>query len=119
MVVHPSVYFVLDLYNRSGVGESLAAIADPLEAFRGSAFMKRRRDMLDPWIAESELGAMGRGTLKDCRVLVCGRAGVGKSTLINRVFGFPVVSSDTAVQSLSAITKSTADSGVLRRSWCP
>ncbi|KXJ95977.1 hypothetical protein Micbo1qcDRAFT_231121 [Microdochium bolleyi] len=89
-IIHPSVYFVLDLYNRLGVGESLAPTLDALDAFRRSAFMKRGRATLDPWIAESELGSLGRGALKDCRVLVCGRAGVGKSTLINRVFGFPV-----------------------------
>ncbi|KAH7034861.1 uncharacterized protein B0I36DRAFT_84926 [Microdochium trichocladiopsis] len=89
-VIHPSVFFVLDLYNRLGIGESLVPINDALDTFRKTAFMKRKRDTLDPWIAESELGALGRGALKDCRVLVCGRAGVGKSTLINKVFGFPV-----------------------------
>lgn len=45
---------------------------------------------MDPWRAT--LADLGGPELKNCRVLVCGRAGVGKSTLINKVFGSIVVS---------------------------
>jgi hypothetical protein len=90
-IVHPSVFFGSDLYGRLGISDALASILDELTVFRDAKMIKKGPTKLDPWIAETDFGSLGMSTLKDCRVLVCGRAGVGKSTLINRVFGVPVV----------------------------
>jgi len=43
----------------------------------------------DPWMMA--LKTAPEATAKACRILVCGRTGVGKSTLINKVFGVPLV----------------------------
>lgn len=45
----------------------------------------------DPWLT-LEMEAAPQADVKACRILVCGRTGVGKSTLINKVFGVPMVS---------------------------
>jgi ribosome biogenesis GTPase A len=41
-----------------------------------------------PWLEGLELQASG---VKAFRILVCGKTGVGKSTLINKVFGVEMV----------------------------
>ncbi|THZ41391.1 hypothetical protein D6C87_05756 [Aureobasidium pullulans] len=40
--------------------------------------------------SESDAHPAPQGDVKACRILVCGRTGVGKSTLINKVFGVPM-----------------------------
>ncbi|KAI0969771.1 hypothetical protein F4678DRAFT_438136 [Xylaria arbuscula] len=90
-VIHPSVYFVSDVYDRLGFTGELNQYIDGLNNFRLSAFVKHEVQgsaYMDPWRAT--LADLGGPELKNCRVLVCGRAGVGKSTLINKVFGTTV-----------------------------
>jgi predicted GTPase len=43
---------------------------------------------LPPWLEGLQLQASG---VKAFRILVCGKTGVGKSTLINKVFGVELV----------------------------
>ncbi|KAI3323148.1 hypothetical protein HD806DRAFT_498124 [Xylariaceae sp. AK1471] len=87
-IIHPSVYFVCDVYDRLGLAGGLNSYLDGLNIFRQSSFVKHEVQgsaYMDPWRAT--LADLGGPELKNCRVLVCGRAGVGKSTLINKVFG--------------------------------
>ncbi|KAI1266061.1 hypothetical protein F5Y18DRAFT_416856 [Xylariaceae sp. FL1019] len=87
-IVHPSVYFINDIYDRLGLGGNMMQYAEGLDNFRQSRFAKHEvygKVHMDPWRAS--LADLGGEELKNCRVLVCGRAGVGKSTLINKVFG--------------------------------
>ncbi|KAI1355018.1 hypothetical protein F5Y01DRAFT_271992 [Xylaria sp. FL0043] len=87
-IIHPSVYFVTDVYDRLGFTGELNQYIDGLNNFRHSGFVKTEIEgsaYMDPWRAT--LADLGGPELKNCRVLVCGRAGVGKSTLINKVFG--------------------------------
>ncbi|KAK0369223.1 hypothetical protein CLIM01_13420 [Colletotrichum limetticola] len=84
-VVHPSVYFLLDTYPTLGIRQALKGLRDHLDDYREKASLSHFRNNaqvpLDPWIRE---------VLPDftsCRILICGNAGVGKSTLLNRVFG--------------------------------
>ncbi|KAI0408135.1 hypothetical protein F4802DRAFT_550661 [Xylaria palmicola] len=87
-IIHPSVYFVSDVYDRLGFTGELNPYIDGLNNFRHSGFVKQEAQgtaYMDPWRAT--LADLGGPELKNCRVLVCGRAGVGKSTLINKVFG--------------------------------
>ncbi|KAI1284593.1 hypothetical protein F5Y07DRAFT_393557 [Xylaria sp. FL0933] len=87
-IIHPSVYFVTDVYDRLGFTGELNQYIDGLNNFRHSGFAKNEIEgsaYMDPWRAT--LADLGGPELKNCRVLVCGRAGVGKSTLINKVFG--------------------------------
>ncbi|KAJ2994029.1 hypothetical protein NUW58_g1658 [Xylaria curta] len=87
-IIHPSVYFVSDVYDRLGFTGELNPYIDGLNNFRQTGFVKHEVEgnvYMDPWRAT--LADLGGPELKNCRVLVCGRAGVGKSTLINKVFG--------------------------------
>ncbi|KAH9901759.1 hypothetical protein F4778DRAFT_737580 [Xylariomycetidae sp. FL2044] len=85
-IIHPSIFFISDLYDSLGLADPLAAYIDDLDPFRRLKVSKSGgRIHLDPWRAD--LADYGSAELKNCRVLVCGRAGVGKSTLINKVFG--------------------------------
>ncbi|CAJ2506729.1 Uu.00g079150.m01.CDS01 [Anthostomella pinea] len=85
-IIHPSIYFVSDLYDRLGIADPLALFLDDLCTFRQDKFRRQGRVHVDPWRADLAAD-MGGYDLENCRVLVCGRAGVGKSTLINKVFG--------------------------------
>jgi hypothetical protein len=51
------------------------------------------------------------GELGPYRILICGRTGIGKSALVNKVFGVPVVG-----QILGLNVRSQAD--LLLRPWC-
>lgn len=92
-IIHPSVYFVSDVYDRLASSGGHDSYLDGLNEFRQLKFLKHEVQgnvYMDPWRAS--LADLGGPELKNCRVLVCGRAGVGKSTLINKVFGTVVVS---------------------------
>lgn len=87
--IHPSVYFLQDVYPRLGISKELKQIASDLAEYRKCNYVLRAT--LDPWVLERQF----RGAdfeRKDFRILICGRAGIGKSTLINKVFGEDLVS---------------------------
>ncbi|KAI1814796.1 hypothetical protein GGS20DRAFT_384500 [Poronia punctata] len=88
-IIHPSVYFVCDVYDRLGIAGDLSPYLDDLNSFRQYSLLKHEMGgniAMEPWRAT--FADLDRpGLMKKCRVLVCGRAGVGKSTLINKVFG--------------------------------
>jgi uncharacterized protein (DUF2235 family) len=86
-LIHPSMYCLLDRHSRF---------------YEQSLFKHRKKDLADfqercmveteqvqPWLEGLELQASG---VKAFRILVCGKTGVGKSTLINKVFGVEMVS---------------------------
>ncbi|OHE92277.1 hypothetical protein CORC01_12446 [Colletotrichum orchidophilum] len=92
-VVHPSVYFLVDTYTTLGIQKALDGIQDQLELFRKKASMtcisNKAGVLLDPWIREI------LPTFTSCRILICGNTGVGKSTLLNRVFGIEMTQENT------------------------
>ena len=93
-MIHPSVYLILFDHMSTLI---------PLNP-RESELQKRLSDVemrmlgtIDNMIIDHGFwtGVTRRDVSDDrwpVRVLICGNAGVGKSTLINRVFGVPVVS---------------------------
>jgi hypothetical protein len=85
-IIHPSMYCILDRHPRF---------------YEQSIFKHRKKDLgdfqercledtegLQPWLEGLHLQASG---VKAFRILVCGKTGVGKSTLINKVFGVEMV----------------------------
>ncbi|THZ23904.1 hypothetical protein D6C90_09289, partial [Aureobasidium pullulans] len=83
-IIHPSVYFVMDVYARHGIELAMKPFQKDIDRFRD----EQHSDMRDPWLTMLETAP--QGDVKACRILVCGRTGVGKSTLINKVFGVPM-----------------------------
>lgn len=94
--MHPSVYFLLSDY---------ATMLIPLNPLQNELLKNlttlemRMLGTIDNAIIDHGFwsgGSQVRRQLTDerwpIRILVCGNTGVGKSTLINRVFGVPVVS---------------------------
>lgn len=84
-VVHPSVYFLFDEYYQVYGDSKDLAYRDNIQYWRDTTLGSSRgfwdhQEMMNI----EELGAI--------RILVCGNTGVGKSTLINEVFGVDVVS---------------------------
>ncbi|WQF79485.1 Putative GTP binding domain, Tle1 phospholipase, P-loop containing nucleoside triphosphate hydrolase [Colletotrichum destructivum] len=86
-IIHPSVYFLLDTYPMLGIKEALQCFGEQLKSFKRDfmTFVSSEQDIpSDPWV---------RDILPEhstCRILICGNTGVGKSTLLNKVFGLPM-----------------------------
>ena len=90
-IIHPSVFFLADTYSKLGIKQALKHYVDDINGFRTSYVQGEERD---PWIVERRFDLGDFNNLKDFRILVCGQAGVGKSTLINKVFGINMVSQE-------------------------
>ena len=73
------------MYAYQGIGEALRRFEEDICDFRNS---QHPRDGVDPW---ATLRNFRDPEVKAFRILVCGRTGVGKSTLINKVFGVDLV----------------------------
>ncbi|CAD0015333.1 unnamed protein product, partial [Aureobasidium pullulans] len=116
-IIHPSVYFVMDVYARHGIELAMKPFQKDIDRFRD----EQHSDMRDPWLTMLE--AAPQGDVKACRILVCGRTGVGKSTLINKVFGVPmVITTLTKPLNLTSILESSYTTHVdfkleIPRSW--
>lgn len=82
------MYFLLDTYPTWGFTAAFAHLGstqvdsfrDEIQAANGSKFF--------PWLLESNFVSR----FQQVRILICGRSGVGKSTLLNRIFGVDLVS---------------------------
>lgn len=85
-IIHPSVYLIMDIYARFGIELAMRRFEKDINRFRNEQHPNTR----DPWVT-LQTEAAPQTSVKACRILVCGRTGVGKSTLINRVFGVPMV----------------------------
>lgn len=89
-IIHPSVFSILDrtpiLFEQARFKPYKAQLAD----FEVNC-MRLSDDGAAPWLQGSELLA---SNVKAFRILVCGKTGVGKSTLINKVFGVEMVRFD-------------------------
>ncbi|KAK2591187.1 hypothetical protein QQS21_011121 [Conoideocrella luteorostrata] len=84
-IIHPSVYFLLDSHAHLKLRRGLKDVQHHLLKFRQNAALHYVQDSIDPWIRHEFQATVGC-----CRILVCGNTGVGKSTLLNCVFGMPL-----------------------------
>ncbi|KAG9949285.1 hypothetical protein KCU85_g4404, partial [Aureobasidium melanogenum] len=84
-IIHPSVYLIMDVYARFGIELAMKPFAKDINRFRN----EQHPNMRDPWLT-LQTETIPQTSVKACRILVCGRTGVGKSTLINKVFGVPM-----------------------------
>jgi len=85
-IVHPSVFCILDRTQRYLEQNRFKPYKKPLADFEANYIRGNPEDM-PPWLQNSQLLASG---VKAFRILVCGKTGVGKSTLINKVFGVEI-----------------------------
>ncbi|KPA38251.1 hypothetical protein FLAG1_08911 [Fusarium langsethiae] len=82
-MIHPSLFCILDRYPRHNDLKNLKVLKKPISDFQDTHLVAEEEGMA-PWLRDMELEASG---VKAFRILVCGKTGVGKSTLINKVFG--------------------------------
>ena len=90
-IIHPSLYAILDrnpkMYDQGLFKLRKIELAD----FQERCLASNETDV-QPWLEGLQLQASG---VKAFRILVCGKTGVGKSTLINKVFGVEMTEEST------------------------
>lgn len=101
-IIHPSVYLLLDVSENIGFDDNQAELRLRLEEWRKKIINPTFWRHHDTRVDEK---------LEAIRILVCGNCGVGKSTLINKVFDVPVVS-------VEAFTSLTAANCKKKRQTC-
>ncbi|KAF4979181.1 hypothetical protein FZEAL_4554 [Fusarium zealandicum] len=82
-IVHPSAFCILDRYPMHLDLPSFKPLKTGISQFQDACLLDDNKE-LAPWLKGLQLQASG---VKAFRILVCGKTGVGKSTLINKVFG--------------------------------
>lgn len=82
-IIHPSAFCILDRNQRYLEQNRFKPYKESLADFEVNC-MRGDAQGMAPWMQDSQLLASG---VKAFRILVCGKTGVGKSTLINKVFG--------------------------------
>ncbi|KAH7136237.1 hypothetical protein EDB81DRAFT_77274 [Dactylonectria macrodidyma] len=119
-VIHPSLFCVLDRYPRYSELPSFKNIKSKISAFQDTCLVADEGS-LAPWLQDMQLQASG---VKAFRILVCGKTGVGKSTLINKVFGVEMTSEsdsyDQGVHDINEAFESPLHPGLLihdSRGW--
>ncbi|KAF2102894.1 hypothetical protein NA57DRAFT_9245, partial [Rhizodiscina lignyota] len=90
MIIHPSLYVILDR-NPKMYDQALFKFRKPEIADFQERCLDAERE-IQPWLEGLQLQASG---VKAFRILVCGKTGVGKSTLINKVFGVEITEEST------------------------
>lgn len=85
-MIHPSVFCILDRFPRFNEQSQFKALKKDMSDYRDRS--TKDSNNLPPWLEGMQLQASG---VKAFRILVCGKTGVGKSTLINKVFGVEMV----------------------------
>ena len=83
--VHPSVYFLLDVYDFVYIHQRALSFSKQLLEFRSRIDIPYDSHFWEGYVEVPN-------AMRKLRVLVCGEKGVGKSTMINGVFGQEVVS---------------------------
>ncbi|TDZ55120.1 Uncharacterized protein CTRI78_v005652 [Colletotrichum trifolii] len=86
-IIHPSVYFLLDNYPEIAKSKALDFLKGHLDFYRAHymiPILNGGEAKSDHWIQEV------LPEHSSCRILICGNTGVGKSTLLNKVFGIPM-----------------------------
>ncbi|KAI0436344.1 hypothetical protein F4803DRAFT_234518 [Xylaria telfairii] len=90
-IIHPSVFMMLDrnprYYDRGIFKSKKRELTDYQERCLDD------QGEMQPWFEGFSLQASG---VKAFRILVCGKTGVGKSTLINKVFGVEMTEESTS-----------------------
>ncbi|KAF6825807.1 hypothetical protein CMUS01_09690 [Colletotrichum musicola] len=93
IIIHPSVYLLLNNYAPLRIPKALEGLYPNLKSFRDRARLtctsNPMRSKSDPW---------NRDLLPwstSCQILICGLTGVGKSTLLNRVFGIQMTQAES------------------------
>ncbi|RSL74498.1 hypothetical protein CEP51_011548 [Fusarium floridanum] len=93
-MIHPSLFCVLDRYPRYFELPNLKALKTQITNFQDT-YLVEDSESLAPWLRDMQLQASG---VKAFRILVCGKTGVGKSTLINKVFGVEMTDESLSYQ---------------------
>ncbi|KAI1381013.1 hypothetical protein F4677DRAFT_452602 [Hypoxylon crocopeplum] len=93
-VIHPSVFCIIDRYPRFLELGSFKPLKPQLADFQDKCLIDSNNS-LPPWLHDMQLQASG---VKAFRILVCGKTGVGKSTLINKVFGVEITEESQTYQ---------------------
>jgi hypothetical protein len=88
--IHPSVYLLFDTHPRIYLNAKSWGFREQIQAFRQNVIPDETQVFWDhaPMSTDSDLTAI--------RILICGNAGVGKSTLLNKIFGLPLVGLNAA-----------------------
>ncbi|KAK7415549.1 hypothetical protein QQX98_005795 [Neonectria punicea] len=120
IIIHPSLFCILDRYPRYLELANFKPQKAKISSFQ-DACMIDDESGLAPWLQDMQLQASG---VKAFRILVCGKTGVGKSTLINKVFGVELTSEsdsyDQGVHDINEAFESPRHPGLLvhdSRGW--
>ncbi|KAK7427816.1 hypothetical protein QQZ08_005754 [Neonectria magnoliae] len=120
IIIHPSLFCILDRYPRYLELANFKPQKAKISSFQ-DACMTDDESGLAPWLQDMQLQASG---VKAFRILVCGKTGVGKSTLINKVFGVELTSEsdsyDQGVHDINEAFESPRHPGLLvhdSRGW--
>ncbi|CAM1501428.1 Fc.00g105900.m01.CDS01 [Cosmosporella sp. VM-42] len=119
-IIHPSLFCILDRYPRYLELPNLKPLKGKISNFQDTGLVDDN-NQLAPWLQDMQLQASG---VKAFRILVCGKTGVGKSTLINKVFGVELTSEsesyDQGVHDINEAFESPRHPGLLihdSRGW--